>query len=470
MGLTCWAWLVAIGSAGVANAEMPHIGCNGRSPAGSGMGGDNCEVQAAALNKLDGVSGVGCDGDYPFLSTGDNDQCVTVAATLNRLIGQPVLPVKNTTCVAAETACAKDRGCQAFGVYGNDYQLHGCADAAALTPNVDWRIFVPSSPSKTAWQPVPGRNNVDEKKCKIHPSGKSSGHCKNALPPASSIFCEEALQHDQRVVHFLASPNGDDCTRLTALLQGPTCKHGNSIPGPSGGGDCTGECDQGFMGGNCDTPTVSCTAATWNTSQCTAETCPASAPGPFKCVGGAATGACQPALWPKNSSCSKCVDLSNCGSCSDTNHGAKGGLYHDQGCNLFTPGGGSPWPQPIPGCTDPDYDISGEGKDDFSARKMCCVCGGGARPHGHKPSRCPPPPGPSTCERVLRFDCEADRHNVTKCEACAAAHGTWYGPHGDLHCTSEEEHAFCRPVPPPPHPEPGGAGDRKKWRVTDTPI
>ena len=160
------------------------------------------------------------------------------------------------------------------------------------------------------------------------------------------------------------------------------------------------------QGGNCDTPTVSCTAATWNTSQCTAETCPASAPGPFKCVGGAATGACQPALWPKNSSCSKCVDLSNCGSCSDTNHGAKGGLYHDQGCNLFTPGGGSPWPQPIPGCTDPDYDISGEGKDDFSARKMCCVCGGGARPHGHKPSRCPPPPGPSTCERVLRFDCE----------------------------------------------------------------
>ena len=91
---------------------------------------------------------------------------------------------ENTSCVAAETACAKDRGCQAFGVYGNEYQLHGCADAAALTPNDDWRIFMPSNPSKTAWQPVPGHNNVNEKKCKNHPSGKNSGNCKYVPPPA----------------------------------------------------------------------------------------------------------------------------------------------------------------------------------------------------------------------------------------------------------------------------------------------
>jgi len=41
---------------------------------------------------------------------------------------------------------------------------------------------------------------------------------------------------------------------LTAILQGPTCKHGNPIPGPSGGGNCTGACDQGWQGSNCDSP------------------------------------------------------------------------------------------------------------------------------------------------------------------------------------------------------------------------
>ena len=98
MGLTCWAWLVALGSAGVANAEMPEIGCNGESDSGAGMGGDDCEVQAVALNKLDGVSGVECGGDYPFLFTEEYDQCVTVAAVLNRLIGQPVKNASNIFC------------------------------------------------------------------------------------------------------------------------------------------------------------------------------------------------------------------------------------------------------------------------------------------------------------------------------------------------------------------------------------
>jgi len=41
---------------------------------------------------------------------------------------------------------------------------------------------------------------------------------------------------------------------LTAFLQGPTCKHGNPIPGPSGGGNCTGACDKGWQGINCEVP------------------------------------------------------------------------------------------------------------------------------------------------------------------------------------------------------------------------
>jgi len=275
MGLTCWVWLVAIGSTGVANAKMPQIGCDGPSDLGGGMGGDDCNLQADALNKLDGVSGVVCGGRYPYLFLPLYEKCVTVAATLNRLIGQPV---KN----------------------------------------------------------------------------------------ASNIFCVKGY-------NFLASPdadaNSDDCTKLTALLQGPTCKHGYPSPGPSGGGNCTGACDKGWMGSNCDLPTV-CTAATWNTPQCTAVTCPASAPGPYKCAEGAASGTCQPAPWPKNSSCSSCIDLSNC-NCTDTTHGATDN--YGRGCDSYSPS---------EGCgPDPEWPNSFE----FNAKKMCCVCGGGAGPF--KPPR-----------------------------------------------------------------------------------
>ena len=58
---------------------------------------------------------------------------------------------------------------------------------------------------------------------------------------------------------------------------------------------------------------VICTAAT--ASQCAAESCPASSPyRPYKCVEGAANGACNPAgtFWLKNSSCSSCIDLTKC--------------------------------------------------------------------------------------------------------------------------------------------------------------
>ena len=77
-GLTCGVWLLVLvtklGSAGVANAEMPSIGCDGGDddkPGMTGLGGGGCETIAAALNKLDGVSGVECGGYYPYLYGGN---------------------------------------------------------------------------------------------------------------------------------------------------------------------------------------------------------------------------------------------------------------------------------------------------------------------------------------------------------------------------------------------------------------
>jgi len=269
MKLTCLAWLVAIGSTGVAK-EMPPIGCDGDSDSGSGMGGDDCEVQAAAMNKLDGIDDVICGGYYPFLYLGSYKRCLEVAAILNRLIGQPV---KN----------------------------------------------------------------------------------------ASNIICESEF-------FFLASPdadkNNDDCTKLTALLQGPTCKHGTSIPGPPGGGNCTGPCETGWEGKNCDVLPL-CPNATWHSSQCTTlNNCSSSAP--YKCVDGAAIGACQATPWPKNSSCSGCFDLSNC-NCNNSNHGAKDSYGHT--CADYFPSHGGPGSCSVTAYNTPT----------FNGQTMCCACGGGDR-------------------------------------------------------------------------------------------
>merc|ERR1740130_718575 len=113
-------------------------------------------IQAAALNKLDGVSGLECGGSYPFLFTQGMDECKTVAAALNKLDG------------VGGISCDKE------------YTM----------------LVVP-----------------------------------NTIPVLWA-----------------------GAARLTAILQGPTCKHGNPISGPSGGRDCTGACDKGWQGSNCDSP------------------------------------------------------------------------------------------------------------------------------------------------------------------------------------------------------------------------
>ena len=156
MKLTCWVWLVALGSAGVANAEIPQIKCF-RVNHGGGVqsnllrtnAGDRCNAVTAAFNKLDEMSGVGCDfgyNGYDDLSVYAGADCSAVAAAFNKYIALD--GVSGVTCY-----------------YGINLEVDGDCDAVAA--------------------------------------------------------------------------------RLTAILQGPTCKHGNPIPGPSGGGACTGECDHG---------------------------------------------------------------------------------------------------------------------------------------------------------------------------------------------------------------------------------
>ena len=95
MKLTCWVWLVALGSAGVANAEMPQLTCTGYPFNGLGTSTvDECNAVAAAFNKLDGVSGVVCDHST-YLETDTVDGCNAAAAAFNKLDG-----VSGVTCSA----------------------------------------------------------------------------------------------------------------------------------------------------------------------------------------------------------------------------------------------------------------------------------------------------------------------------------------------------------------------------------
>lgn len=157
MKLTYWFWLVvALGTVKVVNAVMPQIGWAGGDddkPGMTGLGGSGCETIAAALNKLDGVSGVECGGYYPYLF---GTSCNTWAAALNKL------------------------------------------------PNISWVS------------------------------------CDNEW---NSLVVPDA--------HCPAIPD-----RLQAILQGPTCKHGNPVSGPTGGGNCTQPCDAGWQGTNCDAPVL----------------------------------------------------------------------------------------------------------------------------------------------------------------------------------------------------------------------
>jgi len=167
MGLTCMLWL---GSAGTANAEF-SIGCEGDAYVGNGLGGDDCDSMAGALNKLDGVSGLECGGNYPFLYRPYSyTSCSKVLPALNKLVNAS----------------------------------HGDAN--------------------------------------------------------SKIFCDGDYA-------FLYVMDCSVAAKLSAVLQG-TCKHGNAVSGPKGGGICTQPCNQGWHGSNCDSPGFyACNSSTYQCVQ-----------------------------------------------------------------------------------------------------------------------------------------------------------------------------------------------------------
>ena len=64
--------------------------------------------------------------------------------------------------------------------------VHGCADAKALVPNLDWTIYVPLDPTKHAFKPLGKKVNVDEAKCDVHPTTTGEGRCQSSPSPVPS--------------------------------------------------------------------------------------------------------------------------------------------------------------------------------------------------------------------------------------------------------------------------------------------
>lgn len=79
----------------------------------------------------------------------------------------------------AAAACNATEYCEAFGIYDNEIQLHGCVETVA---NSDWTIYVRDSsgdvagalndnpPPTNGYHALPHGVNVDEEKCTKHPS------------------------------------------------------------------------------------------------------------------------------------------------------------------------------------------------------------------------------------------------------------------------------------------------------------
>jgi len=110
-------------------------------------------------------------------------------------------------CPPAEAACAADQNCNAFGVFNNNYQLHGCSDA--LVPNNDWTVYVLSNTSE--WQVLARDSNVDESQCKVHPTGVISGTCSPPAPPTAHCPpAEAACAADQNCHAIGLTPIGVD--------------------------------------------------------------------------------------------------------------------------------------------------------------------------------------------------------------------------------------------------------------------
>ena len=94
----------------------------------------------------------------------------------------PATSASDPGCAPAAAACKVTTGCHAYGVYGNRFQLHGCATKAALYPNLDWAIFVPTDASKSVFKLLGQKVNVNEAKCASHPMNNTEGLCHQPPP------------------------------------------------------------------------------------------------------------------------------------------------------------------------------------------------------------------------------------------------------------------------------------------------
>ena len=83
----------------------------------------------------------------------------------------------NCTAVG-EALCSADGACAAFGVLGDQIQLHGCL---SLVPNSDWVIY--NATSAGAYARVPGAVNVNEDACTTHPRSGMNHACAPPPPP-----------------------------------------------------------------------------------------------------------------------------------------------------------------------------------------------------------------------------------------------------------------------------------------------
>jgi hypothetical protein len=92
------------------------------------------------------------------------------------------LATPNCTAIG-EQLCISDGNCAAFGVYGDDIQLHGCT---ATVPNADWTIFVRNSSTFTE---LPGTININEDACPTHPRTGMQHSC--SAPPAPPLYTKQ---------------------------------------------------------------------------------------------------------------------------------------------------------------------------------------------------------------------------------------------------------------------------------------
>ena len=104
-----------------------------------------------------------------------------LCAALLALLFVLAAPAPSPSCVdVGETLCSADGACAAFGVYGDEVQLHGCADATVA--NKDWAIYVRGAAGAYALSPGV---NIDETRCARHPNTGMSHACAPSSPSPS---------------------------------------------------------------------------------------------------------------------------------------------------------------------------------------------------------------------------------------------------------------------------------------------